>query len=177
MNRNLLLQISIVLLLVGSCPTYLLAQVDQTSESTCRVVLAEHKAAKALYLENFGTAYLENGTAEIYIDPIFSKNIIVDKDHLLKVFIQLEGDCNGVYVTEKSATGFNVKELHNGQSNVAFSWRIVANRKDDTGNNNLTGSKFADLRFPTEPSEMELKGAKNQLVQTDQNVSIRPKGM
>lgn len=150
--------------------------VDGLHENDPKKVMFAPEAPEVLF-EDYGTGYLENGSAHIYIDPLFSKNIIVDQNHKLKVFIQLEGDCNGVYVTNKTAEGFLVKELQNGQSNVAFSWHIVANRKDDTGNNNLTGSKFADLRFPDAPSEMELKGAKNQLVQTDQNQSIQPKGM
>ncbi len=49
-----------------------------------------------------GIGKLNNGIAQIEIDPILSKNIVVNEKHPLKVFIQLEGDCNGVYVTNKS---------------------------------------------------------------------------
>jgi hypothetical protein len=38
--------------------------------------------------------------------------------------IQLEGDCNGVYISKKTREGFEVKELHKGKSNVKFSWEI-----------------------------------------------------
>jgi len=34
------------------------------------------------------------------------------------MFIQLEGDCNRVYVSNKSSEGFDVIELQNGQSNT-----------------------------------------------------------
>ena len=46
----------------------------------------------------------------------------------MKVFVQLEGDCKGVYV-QKGATGFDVIELQGGNSNVSFSYRVVAKRK------------------------------------------------
>jgi hypothetical protein len=38
--------------------------------------------------------------------------------------IQLEGDCNGVFISKKTREGFEVKELHKGKSNVKFSWQI-----------------------------------------------------
>ena len=69
------------------------------------------------------------GMARISIDPTLSTNITVNNEHPLKVFIQLEGDCNGVYVTNKSSKSFTVKELHAGNSNTSFSWHLVANRK------------------------------------------------
>ncbi len=107
--------------------------------------------APEVLLEDYGTGQLVNGTATISIDPIFTKNIVVNSNHPLKVFIQLEGDCNGVYVTNKTANGFTVKELQNGNSNVAFSWHIVANRKDDMGRTAAESVKYSELRFPDAP--------------------------
>lgn len=80
---------------------------------------------------DYGKGVLKNGYAKIYIDPILSKNIKVDESHPLKIFIQLEGDCNGVYVTNKTKESFEVKELKNGQSNVEFSYSIVATHGDE----------------------------------------------
>ncbi|MBW2938827.1 hypothetical protein KXJ69_11960 [Aureisphaera sp. CAU 1614] len=108
--------------------------------------------APEVLFEDYGIGQLSNGAAFIDIDPNFTNNIIVDTDHPLKVFIQLEGDCNGVYVTQKSAEGFMVKELQNGNSNVSFSWHIVANRKDEVGGNSSENSEYADLRFPDAPN-------------------------
>jgi hypothetical protein len=88
--------------------------------------------APEVLFEDYGTGKLVDGIAEIKIDPILAKNIHVDSKRPLKVFIQLEGDCKGVFVTDKSKTGFTVKELQNGKSNVDFSWHIVANRADET---------------------------------------------
>jgi hypothetical protein len=47
----------------------------------------------------------------------------------MKVFVQVEGDCNGVYVTNKTSTGFDVVELQEGGSNAPFSYRVVCKRK------------------------------------------------
>jgi hypothetical protein len=107
--------------------------------------------APEVLFEDYGVAKLINGVATVAIDPIFSNNITVSDQHPLKVFIQLEGDCNGVYVTDKTGTGFKVKELSNGTSNVSFSWHIVANRKDDGGTISGESSKYNDLRFPNAP--------------------------
>ena len=111
--------------------------------------------APEVLLEDYGTGRLVNGTAIITIDPILTNNIVVDERHPLKVFIQLEGDCNGVYVTNKSATGFTVKELQYGTSNVSFSYHIVANRKNETGRSVNENSNYSDLRFPDAPDALD----------------------
>lgn len=83
-----------------------------------------------------------------------SDHIFVDERHPMKVFIQLEGDCNGVYVTEKTKNGFKVKELQNGRSNVSFSWNMVANRADTLEKDGTIASKHVDVRFPIGPKKM-----------------------
>jgi hypothetical protein len=45
------------------------------------------------------------------------------------VFLTPQGDCRGLYVSNKSAAGFEVHELGGGQSNVAFDYRIIALRR------------------------------------------------
>src|SRR5690606_33913380 len=85
--------------------------------------------------EDYGIGQLVNGRAHITIDPIFSKNIIVREAHPLKVFVQLEGECNGVYVTNKSEGSFDVVELQGGTSNTPFSYSIVATRADEVYTN------------------------------------------
>jgi len=98
------------------------------------------------YYMDYGQGKLVNGFVHIDIDPIFAKNIAVNSKHPLRVYVQLEGDCNGVYVTNKTQYGFDVKELQGGTSNVSFQYNIVANAADlDMGNGRV--SKFSDLRF------------------------------
>ena len=64
----------------------------------------------------------------------------ISKDHPVRVFIQLEGDCNGVFVTNKTSTGFDVVELARGTSNTAFSWHAVANRADEESTEEADGA-------------------------------------
>lgn len=81
--------------------------------------------------QDYGIGQLENGVAHITIDPDLAININVSEEHPLKVYITPEGDCNGVYVTNKSANGFDVIELQGGTSNIPFSWQIVATRANE----------------------------------------------
>lgn len=74
----------------------------------------------------------------------------------MKVFIQLEGDCKGVYVTNKSKNGFEVVELQGGTSNVEFSWTVIANRANTYDENGNLESRFQDIRFPKSPKKLEI---------------------
>ena len=110
--------------------------------------------APEILFQDYGIGKLRNGVAEIEIDPILAKNIVVNEKHPLKVFIQLEGDCNGVFVTNKTAKGFTVKELQNGTSNVDFSYQIVATRIDRTDSNGNVLSHHEDVRLPIAPGAL-----------------------
>lgn len=105
--------------------------------------------------QDFGQGQLINGRAQITLDPNFTKNIAVNEQHPLRVIIQLEGDCNGVYVANKTATGFEVIELQGGTSTVNFTWFVTANRADSKDASGNLVSKFADVRFGTAPGPME----------------------
>ena len=113
-------------------------------------ILFSSEAPEILF-EDYGIGQLQNGETYIPIDEILKEAIYVDDKHPLKVFIQLEGDCNGVFVTEKTKDGFKVKELASGTSNTKFSWHIVANRADDTDENGNITSKHVGLRLPYGP--------------------------
>jgi hypothetical protein len=104
------------------------------------------------YFQDYGQGQLVNGRAHITIDPILAKNVTINEKHPLRVFVQLEGDCKGVFVTNKTATGFDVVELSGGNSNTPFQWSITCNVADAMVGNRL--SKFADLRFEPGPIEM-----------------------
>jgi hypothetical protein len=110
-----------------------------------QVVLSAPEAPENLFMD-YGSGQLVNGQTHITLDPTFSKNIVVNAEHPLRVFIQLEGDCNGVFVTSKTAEGFDVVELMNGQSNVKFTWHVVANRADEVLADGSV-SKYSSERF------------------------------
>jgi len=119
------------------------------------------------YFQDYGEGKLVNGKAHIDIDPILAKNVAINDKHPLRVFVQLEGDCKGVYVTNKTATGFDVVELNGGTSNVSFQWSITCNVADAKIGNRI--SPFADLRFEPGPIDNFKK-----LDTTDDKVIIAP---
>ncbi len=79
------------------------------------------------WFEDAASGQLVNGSATIAFDQIFAQTINGDVDY--HVFITPNGECEGLYVTNKSGRGFEVHELHSGHSNVAFDYRIMARRK------------------------------------------------
>ena len=57
----------------------------------------------------------------------------------MRVFIQMEGESEDVYVVP-GTTGFRVKERRGGTSDAAFSYRVMAKRRN-----------FQDHRFGNDP--------------------------
>jgi len=92
-----------------------------------RVVELYSMASPENWFEDFGSASLKAGVAEIALDATFAQAANSDMDY--HVFITPNGDCQGLYVATKSATGFEVRELQSGKSNVSFDFRIVAKRR------------------------------------------------
>lgn len=109
------------------------------------VVLSAPEAPENLF-QDFGTGRLINGIVHIDLDPNLVKNIIVDSLHPLRVLVQAEGDCNGIFVTNKLQNGFDVKELQQGNSNVSFTWFVTANRADEVLSDG-TISRYSIERF------------------------------
>ncbi len=79
------------------------------------------------WFEDFGSGQLSNGSARIKLEPTFAQTVNTDLDY--HVFLTPRGECEGLYVTGLTPTGFEVRELHHGSSSVAFDYRIVAKRK------------------------------------------------
>jgi len=128
--------------------------VKDTNEES--VIMFAPESPEVLF-QDYGIGNLSNGKASIKLDPILVKNIRVDDNHPLKVFIQLEGDCNGVYVTNKSANGFDVIELQGGNSNVSFSWSITATRADEVFKSRDGSERVSrnGVRFPIAPKILD----------------------
>jgi hypothetical protein len=79
------------------------------------------------WFEDAGSGQLANGSATVALDQVFAQTVNGDVDY--HVFITPNGECEGLYVTQKSAQDFEVRELHGGHSNTAFDYRIMARRK------------------------------------------------
>jgi hypothetical protein len=82
-------------------------------------------------VEDFGDGQLVNGRAYVPIDARLADTI--DRRVEYHVFVTPEGDCKGLYVTQKSPGGFAVRELQGGRSSLAFEYRIVAKPIDENG--------------------------------------------
>ena len=88
------------------------------------------------WFEDAGSAKLIHGVAVVELDPTFIQTVNTTMDY--KVFPVPNGDCKGLYVTNKTATSFEVRELGGGTSSVDFDYRIMAVRK------NYEKVRFAD---------------------------------
>jgi hypothetical protein len=119
-----------------------------------RVALSCPEAPENLF-QDYGQGQLVNGRAHIDLDPIFARNIVVNGQHPLRVFIQLEGNCQGVFVENKTGSSFDVSELNGGSSNVPFSYTVVANRADEVLPDGSI-SRYSDERFPAAPGPQTL---------------------
>ncbi len=79
------------------------------------------------WFEDFGSGALSNGSASVALEPTFRDTVTSSQDY--HVFLTPRGECEGLYIASTSASGFEVRELHHGTSNIAFDYRIVVRRK------------------------------------------------
>jgi hypothetical protein len=79
------------------------------------------------WFEDAGSAKLSNGSVVVGLDQAFSETVSTDTDY--HVFLAPLGDCKGLYVAEKNAKSFIIRELGGGHSDVSFDYRLMARRK------------------------------------------------
>jgi hypothetical protein len=91
------------------------------------------------WFEDAGTAQLVNGSGRVNLESVFGKTVNTGVEY--HVFLTPDGDCKGLYVSARSASGFEVRELGGGTSSVAFEYRIMAKR---VGYENV---RLAEARF------------------------------
>jgi hypothetical protein len=82
------------------------------------------------YFEDFGRARLVNGVAHVQLEPEFAS--IVKRDDYM-VFPVPGGDSNGLYISQQTPQGFEVRESKGGTSSIPFTYRVVAKRRDIEG--------------------------------------------
>lgn len=84
--------------------------------------------ATELWFEDVGSGQLDNGVAELVLDPLYLQTVTINEDHPMRVLITLTDDCNGVFV-KKYADGFTVQELMGGTSNATFDYKVICKRR------------------------------------------------
>lgn len=115
-----------------------------------------------IWFEDFGNAKLEHGKVSIQLDPLFLEMVKIDADHPMVVTVTPLGNCNGLYV-EPGTTGFEVKELNSGASNVKFSYRISAKRIN-----------YENTRFGEDPQVAFNKAQLEQAARTGRKPNTMP---
>jgi hypothetical protein len=108
------------------------------------------------WFEDFGSAQLSSGSAVVALDPDFIQTVNTEREYM--VIPVPNGECKGLYVTNKTATSFEVRELAGGTSSIRFDYRIVALRK------NYEDVRFADHTNDPDPRKMRdrMRSAKPQ---------------
>jgi hypothetical protein len=61
------------------------------------------------------------------LESVFEQTVNTGVNY--QVFLTPNGDCKGLYVTQKTPTSFVVRELGGGTSGIVFDYRILAKRK------------------------------------------------
>ena len=97
------------------------------------------------WFEDVGRAPLRQGVARVEVDPDFAAVSRLGDDY--HVFLTPEGPSNGLYVTDRSSTGFEVREQGEGTSEISFSYRIMSKRTD------VRAGRLERLERPTEAGE------------------------
>ena len=122
---------------------------------TKNAVVSTSQGATELYTEessevwftDYGFGELVDGNALVNIDPLFAETVSTSEPY--HVFIEEYGNAD-LYVTNKTHTSFEVR-LRDGDSDVEFSYRIVAKRKGYE-NTRLEHNELADNDPNLDPS-------------------------
>jgi len=105
--------------------TGVLKSVVATSQGARRVETYSVQSSEN-WFEDAGTAQLVNGAGRVNLESVFGQTVNTGVEY--HVFLTPDGDCKGLYVSAKTASGFEVHELGGGTSSVAFEYRIMAKR-------------------------------------------------
>jgi len=122
----------------GSCST---GCARTASEPGARVATYAPRESEPT-MEDVGEAQLVSGQTYVRLDPAFAN--VIDQRSSYLVFITPEGDSRGLFVTQKTSSGFAVHENQGGHSTLAFSYRIVAKPYG------LTAPRLARMMLPAQ---------------------------
>lgn len=110
-------------------------------------VLAYSPESATETIEDVGTAQMVGGMANVRLDPAFAA--MTDR-RWYYVFLTPLGDTRGLYVSLKTASGFQVREVEHGRSILNFDYRIVAH-PIDAANDRLPPAPVKSDRLPPAP--------------------------
>ncbi len=96
--------------------------IQKSSSGTSYAMYSAEHASKTV--EDEGEAALRGGYAHVTLDPSFAS--VISKNETYLVFTTPQGDTRGLYVTNRTAQGFDVRETSGGRSTLTFDYRIVA---------------------------------------------------
>jgi hypothetical protein len=116
------------------------------------------------WFEDSGSGQLSSGSARIALDPTFAQTVNTSVEY--HVFLTPRGDCQGLYVGNQTAQGFDVHELRGGSSNIAFDYRIMAKR------NGFEDVRLADVTEKYQEMERQQKALRER---TAQRSAVSPK--
>lgn len=88
------------------------------------------------WFEDAGSGQLAAGAAVVALDSTFMQAANTDKEY--QVFVTPYGDCKGLYVSNRTASSFEVHELGGGNASISFGYRLMAVRR------NYENIRFAD---------------------------------
>jgi hypothetical protein len=97
------------------------------------------------WFEDVGRAQLQAGISRVDIDPDFAAVSGIAHDY--HVFLTAEGPSNGLYVTDRTSTGFEVREQGEGTSGASFSYRIMTKRSG------IQAGRLDPIELPSEAEE------------------------
>lgn len=101
-----------------------------------------------------GTVQLTNG--EAFVDFTEHFQMVINPDNYTVVLTPLDPSSKGLAVAEKTAKGFQVKELWQGTGNYSFDWEVKAVRKG-----------YEDFRVIRDASELDAAVPTGTLVPTN----------
>ena len=114
-----------------------------TAQRGDRANAAYDAASTRPSLEDTGTARLTNGIGIVHFDSALAQAIDVRNGY--QVFLTADGDVRGLYVAQKFARGFVVRESQNGRSSISFDYRIVAHRAGSPD------ARLPEIQLPVAP--------------------------
>ncbi|MGX1886719.1 hypothetical protein [Streptomyces sp. NPDC055287] len=98
------------------------------------------------WFEDLGFGRLVDGRAQVTLDPEF---VAVTEDAPYHVFLTEYEAPSGLYVTNRTTTGFTVYSTASGETHSEFSYRVVARRRG------IQPEPFAVRRDPSKPKPVE----------------------